>query len=252
MCVHHCQKGTVCFEPHWWSSKPFRVHLVDAQRGLRLLAKDGRQHFHEVIPGVWCNMFRWMGRFALLTMVYKLNLHRIIFCNLMQCPSGHIKSWQTIPVYWIMENWKNHLEKCNVVCIMDFYGQLPSTQLFYSFYHHLSNLLVAFIMCMSLLTKLNQYGLHMIGRWLIGQWHGGRLYKKNFANAVYEKLTGHSLPSSSNPHKNDVQLFKVFRANLWTMIRSHNYLLNLYQKVNITFHDASFINIIVSLGLSFC
>jgi len=57
--------------------------------------------------------------------------------------------------------------------------------------------------------------IHFANDWkVIGQRPGGKLYKKNFANAVYEKYMGRSLPLSSNPCKDDVRLFKVFKANL--------------------------------------
>ena len=69
----------------------------------------------------------------------------------------------------------------------------------------------------------------------MGRQPGGKLYKKDFANAVYEKRTGRLPPISPNSQKEDVQSFKAFKSNLRITIRSRNYLLDLYQKVCVKF-----------------
>jgi hypothetical protein len=63
---------------------------------------------------------------------------------------------------------------------------------------------------------------------------GGKLYKKSFAELVYEKHTGRAPPVSSGARKEEVLLFKAFKAKLQITIKSRNYLYDLYQKVCIS------------------
>ena len=65
----------------------------------------------------------------------------------------------------------------------------------------------------------------------IGSHPGGKLYKKNFANAVYEAQTGYPPPNSKSSSKVTSREFKAFKSKHKLMIRGRSYLLDMYIKV---------------------
>jgi len=65
----------------------------------------------------------------------------------------------------------------------------------------------------------------------IGRHVGGKTFKHNFTNAIYEAQTGRPAPTSKSASKQAFREFKMFKSEHKLMVRSWNYLLDLYTKV---------------------
>lgn len=68
-----------------------------------------------------------------------------------------------------------------------------------------------------------------------GKEKGGKKFKTNFTSAIYEARTGRIVPTRHEHSEENRKVFKTFKLDYQHVITSRNYLLDMYEQVQVAF-----------------